>query len=469
MAPVESLRFGPFQVEVEGQKTTPLTLSEVIASVQTAYPLLAQAFLDRAIADGELTAAFGPFDLNLKASSTSDPLGYYKTYRQTIGLEQQLLNDGVKVFTGYRIGRGLYPTYYQDRETNDGGEFRAGVALPLLRGRAIDSTRAALLKANLGREIVEPIIRAQRIEYFRAASKIYWKWVAAGQKRRVVEQVLRIALERNQSLDAQVRAGQIAPFELLDNRRLVLQRQNALIKAERDLQQAAVELSLYYRDASGTPVTPLESQLPSFPDPDPPNTAALNGDLELAQSQRPELQRLRLTRNRACVDLRLAQNQTLPTLDATIAGSQDVGFPASSKNDKSDFEFQAALVFELPVQRRFAQGKVHAARGLLSQIAVQEQFTREKIAAEVRDALSALQAAFLQRRQAHETAELAKRLQQLERANFDTGNSTILVLNLREQQTFESLQSEVDALAEYHRAAADYRAALATDASEPPG
>ena len=48
-------------------------------------------------------------------------------------------------------------------------------------------------------------------------------------------------------------AGEIARIEIVDNQRAVLERKSAVISAERELQNAVFELSLFYRSASGEP------------------------------------------------------------------------------------------------------------------------------------------------------------------------------------------------------------------------
>ena len=50
-------------------------------------------------------------------------------------------------------------------------------------------------------------------------------------------------------------------------------------------------------------------------------------------------------------------------------------------------------------------------------------------------------------------------LAELERTRFERGDGTLLFVNLREQAAADAALLELEALAEYHRAAADLRAA----------
>lgn len=101
-----------------------------------------------------------------------------------------------------------------------------------------------------------------RLSAFRAALGHYWDWVAAARQRAVARALLDLAEARDVQLADAVALGQIAPIERLDNRRAILQRQSALIAAERLLEQRAIDLSLYYRDASGAPVRPEAARVP---------------------------------------------------------------------------------------------------------------------------------------------------------------------------------------------------------------
>jgi hypothetical protein len=55
--------------------------------------------------------------------------------------------------------------WYQERVTDDGGEFKAGIQVPLAGNRAIDDRRAELWKAGLERQLAEPDIQAQLIDF----------------------------------------------------------------------------------------------------------------------------------------------------------------------------------------------------------------------------------------------------------------------------------------------------------------
>ena len=438
----------------------PLLLEDVISSVYASYPLLESSLYLRDVAFGNHLSAHGGFDLKLKSASENGPLGFYQTYRQSVGLVQPLYS-GSDVWGGYRIGRGEFQPWYLERQTNDGGEFKAGVTVPLLRNRTVDERRAELWRTDLGRELAEFDIQAQVIGFVQEASYAYWEWVAAGRAYGIAQRILDLATSRTDRIKRQVEADLIDPPELTDNQRLVADRLAKLADTRRKLEQKAAKLSLYLRDGQGNPVVPPAERLPTFPDPREVDASQLAVDVQTALANRPELQLLNTLRQQLEVDLAQATNELQPDVSAVVWGSQDVGAPTSPKRDKSRLELEAGLFVDVPVQRRKVRGKVIALQAKLQQVSQKRRLTADKISVDVQTAYAALIAAVQQVRQTREAVRLAEDLAQRERRNFEVGASDLLKVTLREQYAAESAVKEVDALLEYYQAQADYRAALA--------
>lgn len=439
-----------------------LTLDEVLRSVYESYPLLRVANEQHRIADGELLAAQGAFDTKLKGGGTTGPLGFYETYRFGAGVEQALFGGG-EVFAGYRIGRGNFQPWYGERQTNDGGEFKAGFLIPLMQNRAIDPRRAEVFRAALGRDAIEPDVLLQLIGFVRSASYAYFEWVAAGQEAEIAQSLLEIAQQRQGNLQKRVERGDLPRIELTDNQRLVISRHAALIDAQRKFEQSAIKLSLFLRTLDGETIIVPSTRLPQvFPETGRYDDTQLDIDIQSALTSRPELQYLDYVRRQLDIDLAQARNLYKPEMDVGLVGSQDMGAAASSKRDKSPFELEASLALTMPVQRRKAIGKIRAIQGKLAQVTSKQQFAGDKVSTEVRNAVAALRAAFQRIDQARESVELNIAMEQAERRRFAQGDSNLLVVNLREQATADARKTLVAVLLQYFQATADYHAAMAT-------
>lgn len=446
-----------------GKAQGPLTLDVLVAGVYQTYPQLQAVFRERQIADGKQLAAWGAFDLNLKGFSIAGPLGFYETYRHGFALEQPTFGGGY-VYGGYKLGRGNFQPWYKERDTNEGGEFSVGLGVPILKNRAIDARRADLLQSQLARDAVEPGIQIQVLDFTRVAAQVYWTWVAAGRVLKAQEQLLALAQDRVKQIEERVDAGDLERIVLINNQQLIASRETKVIEAQRKLQQAAIKLSLFLLTPQGEPVVPGVAMLPAgFPDVEPPHGDDLDLDIQTAISLRPEISELDLFAQQVEVDLAAAQNSLLPKLDAVLAVSQDVGAPADSKRDKSPLELEAGVYAEVPLQRRAAQGKIHAAQGKLAQLRAKRVSIVNKISAEVRDSVSALEAAAARAVQAQRNVSLAQQTLSLGREQFNAGDLSLVDLNIYEQSVTDAQFLLIAAYADYYIALADYRAALARD------
>ena len=81
------LYFPDSQINVENAS---LALSDVIASVYRAFPIIEQARLQANIAGGEQIAAHGAYDTKLQGYTLNQPIGFYETYRHGLGAARQL-------------------------------------------------------------------------------------------------------------------------------------------------------------------------------------------------------------------------------------------------------------------------------------------------------------------------------------------------------------------------------------------
>ena len=236
------------------------------ASVLASYPQLVEIGANRGVADGLILAAKGSFDTKLKAAQEVAAVGFYENVRHSVGVDQPLANGG-ELFAGYRIGRGEFEPWYQERVTNEGGEFKAGFTLPLLRNRRIDARRAAVRIAALRRAEADPQVAAVQLAAVRAGSAAYWEWVAAGRLKAVADRLLDLTLDRTEALERQVEAEEIAEIVLVQNDQKIAERRSKAVDADRKFRQAAAKLSIFLRTPAGDPLLPADELLPAeFPE-----------------------------------------------------------------------------------------------------------------------------------------------------------------------------------------------------------
>jgi outer membrane protein TolC len=440
----------------------PLTVEEVVRSAAERYPLVLAALRDEDAAEGELLSARGGFDPAWRTGAAAAPFGGYRNWRAETVVEQPTPLWGTSVFAGYRISseRDTFPVYDQRLATNQLGEVRGGVRVPLLRDGPVDRRRAAIERARLGTDLAKLTVAQQRIEVVRAATHRYWDWVAAGRRLAIAREWAELANKRDSDIAERAQAGDIAEIDRKENRRTILQRRAAVIAAERLLIEAANELSLFLRDAQGKALVVDASRLPQSI---PVTGAAAPANPSAAEAQalqhRPELARLGALREQARVERDLARNQRLPAIDVLVAGSKDFG-PGDPRWDRPVLE--AAVLIDVPLLARAAAGREQSQQSTMARLDWQQQLARDRIAADVRNAIVAVQTAKQRADLAAEELEVAEALEKAEMDRFYAGESTLLIVNLREQAAVEAGVRLVDGLADLHKAVATYRATLGT-------
>lgn len=464
--PVLSEREAVQPQQANGDTDEKLTLADAIASVYSSFPEIVQARLNSNVARGSRIASLGAYDTKLQAHSLSEPTGFYRNYRNGLGIARQTWWGGY-ISAGYRLGRGDVQPWYKERETNEAGEYKLALGVPLLQGRAIDPQRVAVFQANLSESAAQPQVQAKILSVSLQAAQAYWQWVAAGGRFVAQGELLQLARERQSKFEVGEKAGKFAEIDLVFNRQLVAERNSKLLETEQKYRQASFKLSLFLRDELGTPLIANDNWLPEFfPVIESLPESDYNADLAAAIARRPEMALLNIESRRIQLDRRLAANQRLPTLNLISEASQDTGVAGSSIRDKSQFELMIGVLGEVPIQRRKAEGKILETSAKLAQMQQKMRLQQDKIGVELQSAYNALRIA----EQMVEQAEIAltaafDTLRRYEYA-YTRGYADLIYLNLLETKANESEIKLVDAQRDWFIALAQMQTALGLDPLE---
>lgn len=445
-----------------GEAVTPLTLADVVASVYSGFPMIQAARLQRQVTAGQVLESYGAYDTKLQAYSLSETTGFYRNFRNGIGVARQTWWGGY-VSAGYRVGRGDFQPWYKERETNEGGEFKLAFVQPLLQGRAIDPQRVAVFQASLANRAAEPEILQSILEASHEASSIFWQWVASGAGVDAQRELLDLAVERGKKFEFGVKEKYFREVDLVLNRLLIAERTAKAYDAQRKYQATAIKLSLYLRDEVGQPIVPDFSWVPRhFPVIKPIGQRDYATDLNSALARRPEPALLKLAIRSVQLDRQLAQNNMLPSLDLISEASQDAGIPASSTNDKGQFELLIGIQSEVPLQRSKARGKRQSTAAKQQQLLRKMTDTENKIGTELSIAYTALnnaeQIVDQQEKALMAAIDTLSRYQSAFEANYD--GVDLIYINLLESKVTETEIKLVNAQAMWFTALADMQAAL---------
>ncbi|MDP3561788.1 MAG: TolC family protein [Legionellaceae bacterium] len=406
-----------------------LKLQDVLFSVTHCYPQIKIARLEINKAHGEYISAIGKFDPSINLDTRSQPIGGYISNYGDTEFDVPTLYNGVKLFAGYRNGRGDWPIYYQNYLTNSGGEYRTGLSLPLLRDRVIDKDRARLLTKSETIRIKQHDAAATKIKIYQETIKAYWQWVAAGLQVKIFKHLFELAEVRQKAVVQQATQGDAPRLAMAENLQQMLQRQQLLNQGKMLFEQAAINLSLYYRDKEGNPKKPSARDLPPYLSEQPVKPQESMLQLE----HHPQLRKLRNYSKIIKLKQNLAKNELLPYLDGTaytFKQNGTGGYPLLIP--------QAAMIgvsFKFPVFQRQAKGKLISATRELEQICAERKFLYERLKNELTNLFIGIRIYHQQVRLLHKELNLAHQVQSGETKKFYEGDSTLFLVNQREQTT----------------------------------
>lgn len=200
-----------------------LELATVLDSVERHAPKLHAMNAKLAEARGAELSARGAFDPVLTASATQVLTGTYERVEANSSLTATT-PWGPSLQAGYRIGNGNFPGYYGEYETLSLGEVRVEIATPLLADLGMTAERAARLVANHQATAAENRRDDLRQRLYGQAASAFYQWVAAGEKRRLVGDLLQLAEARQVGLQRRVDEGALPPLDAIDNERVMWSR-----------------------------------------------------------------------------------------------------------------------------------------------------------------------------------------------------------------------------------------------------
>ncbi len=445
----------------------PFGLDELHSRIDRTHPLLRGASAEKTIARGQMLKALGAFepalvnDMELERfiSSTDPGKG-----TQTVGFNDTLVEAlhplGFRGSAGFRqaIGDARIP----DLSFGDGNQqVILGGFLPLLRGLMINPERAELQRSELAAPRAEITITQTRQDLFLAAAHQFWDWVVAAKLLDVQKRAVAVAEDRYKQVEERAKAGAVAPIDVTEAGQEVHRRREVAIAARRLLEQEQFKLSMFLWD-KGSPTTPPLDRVPdlSMDKPAPTREEIMARTVE-AMRDRPEVKALEVEAKINNIDLGLAKNNLLPSLNLEAA-------PARSPEKfvlGLGYRFGAEL--RVPLFQRRSRGEVLQAQGQAERLVVAQQYRENQVLVDIDNAVSAIQHARERIEEASQALHLVELVEDGERYRFSIGTSSVLFVNLRERNTIDSQSQVIRAKAEYHKALALYQWAIGAWAKNP--
>lgn len=428
-----------------GRTANSLSLEAVLDSVELHYPEVIAAGTRARAQEFLVTRARGSFDPVLSVSLDRMAQGTYQNDEWKVGLRQQVPGTGVKVGVEWGELNGKVPTYEGERNTGSGGRIKGFIEAPILRDLLIDRTRANLQTSILSAAQSLEQARLVMLDTFRLAALSYWSWVANTEKLRVYKNLLRIAEEREKAISSRVQRGEAPKIELVDNHRIIRQRTAQLTKSELETQKASLILSLFYRDSEGQPRQPDLKQAPVWT----PSTAKVPNAqlLREALQNHPGVKAIESEAEQKNVAQKLARYNLLPNLDLKAGYTEYIGSLPPPRDQAGEFSF--GFKFSFPLFNREARGASSAADMETEATQQKLRLVRQKLEIDFEKSLLEMNAMSTIFRLQVEESSLAQQVEAAERKRFLHGDSSLLNVNLREQDSALAQIRTIDSLLEF--------------------
>ncbi|WP_193743268.1 TolC family protein [Sandarakinorhabdus sp. AAP62] len=437
--------------------TSPLSLEEVLAASRYHAPQVLEALARVRGAEGRLLTTEGAFDTLFSANLEARPIGTVDGSEAGVRLYQPLASNGGNVYAGYDVSRGRFSSSQAGNNTARLGRFTVGTLFSLLRDRDIDERRfnraiasADVVLADNDRLLVAIGVQARTIAAWNS-------WVIAGQRVAVFKDLLQLALDRQAGFKRQVAEGLRPAILLTENEQNILRRQTLVVQAEQALEQAAITLSLFWRDADGNPIVPGADRLPrTLPAPLP-----ASDDMLTALENRPDLRVVDVRIAQARTRLALDRNNFLPRLDLAAEVNQFVGDVGLGGRDYVGNQAKLGVTLTVPIQQRTARGRLSQTQAEIEAFQQRRRFIEDQIRAEI----GGLSVASRQARRllgiAIDEQDRALTMASAERRRFQEGASDFFLVNLREEAAADAQVRRLDAAFRQIVAQADLAAATA--------
>lgn len=437
--------------------STPYSFAHFSAQVRANHPVAQQARLLSAQAGSAVTEAWGAFEPKLSlsiAQKTYKSQSYFSYVDAALKIPTPIGSD-IKI--GFERASGIRMS--PDRYTPTNGLLSLGVSLPLGQRLITDERRTALSLARAAREIANADQRAIINKLLLDAAKTYGAWYSASRRFEIATEGVRLATFRADAVLLRVRAGDSPAIDTLEATLEVQRRQVTRAESDNELRTATLVAASFLWDDRGRAEALDVNARPALEglEQTPIDTMRLTTWLADVGARHPDVLKARGRLRAAEAERLLALQAMIPFAEGTlssIAARDDAGLLGNTSrwdnNYKAGLEVQSSL---LMLKERGKSARTRQKRDVAQlDLDVMEREVAYELQIALNDVVLLERVIAVQRA----TVRGLSLLRDAEQQRFQNGESTLLVVNLRER----ALLDESNKLAALEGKIAATRAAL---------
>ena len=427
-----SLSVLPFERMLFSQTENSLPVLQVedyISRVQEQYPLLELADIQTEIGDANLLRSKGAFDVTLGTDFNQKFFSETNYYRIFNGGAEWQSPYAFKLQSGVDLADGVYlnPEY----NLPSSGLGYLGITMPLGKGLLIDKARAGLQDARLFQELQLQKRLQLRNEVMSQALNAYFEWVQSNELYQTYQEITEAAEDRYQFVVSAYQGGDLPSIDTLEASMQWRQRKLELIAAQNKRLSAEARIQNFIPDF----------EMRNWRSPSFNKIAALwqtrSSDFWTnSLLEHPKLLDLQIQRERILVDQKLARESLKPKVDIKYQWLNSLNQIRTGdiNSTLSPNDYSWGVSFSYPIPMRAARGKMQ-----LNKI---KQFENQFKLTQLRQELNARMKALLEIQTNFENIieeyniliDDFRRLLQAERTLFELGESSLFLVNTRENR-----------------------------------
>ena len=442
-----------------------LTFAELVRQVLATHPVAQQAQLARDQAAADVLIARGAFDPTLTGSldqKTYNGTQYYRYVSAEAKVPLSYIGSDLKLSYERAVGARIAADRYTPRD----GLFKLGIGVPLGQRIFADERRTTLAQARALVDVAEGDRRAALNKLLLSAAKDYAAWYAADRARAIARTGVALAEFRLVAVRARVLRGEVAPIDTVEAQLEVQRRTVTRYEADQQYVAAGLAVSSYLWDAGARPVDLAPDLVPTLRGlpVTPVDSASLLTWLQIAAARHPDVQKAEAKVDQAAAGRALARQAVIPLAELSLNSlSPQRDFTGLVTTDRLDRNYSLGGTIKTPLFFRKERGKLAQTNAKLDAQQLDAARVRRGVTLDVRQAandLTTLAAVLAIQERALAQAEL---LLGGEQRRYAEGESSLLIVNLRERAVLDAALKRVDLEAKYVGA----RAALAVAVGDP--
>ncbi len=431
------------------------------------HPLARQADLERDLAAAALLRARGGFDPKAYTDVTAKEFSSKNYYQYTEAGVKWATWAGLEIKGAYNWASGEYLN--PERKIPKSGQAVLGLQWALGQGLLFDERRSALQQGQIGLLQGDAERSAALNDLLLAAAKAYWTWVAADNQVQIYSSALVQARVRLDGLRESVRQGDKPAIDTTESLLQVQTRLLDLNFAQLDVQNALISLQTYLWSSDQQATAPvLASAAPLLTSTSATDIPALAVEelVEQASRQHPELRLYDLKLRSLNVERRLKNEKRKPQFDVNynLLGDSWNFFPTMTSEGPGLLanDIKWGLNFSYPLLNRKARGDWQVTAIKIAQTDQALLQKRRDVESKVRQYANELRNFGQQLPLYRDFTANYRLLLDAEIEKFNQGESSIFLINAREQRWLDAQIKYLKLVSEYRKAEAGLRWAAGT-------